>query len=278
MSTGIEQDLDLAKQAARDAGAVIMRYFGSRMEVRHKDPDQPVTDADVEADTLLREQLLRDRPGYGWLSEETTDDPDRLQRSRVWIVDPIDGTRSFVSGRPEFSVSVGLAVDGEAVAGVVYNPARDELFHAIRGAGAWVDAGGRTERLRVGGRTAADELTVVASRSDIAGGEFDTLGGAWRLEGVGSTAYKMALVAWGRGDIFLSRGPKQEWDVCAGLLLVLEAGGTASDVLGNVPRFNRRSTDLRGTIAANRVLHEEALTRVRLQDWANGAGKTRKAG
>src|SRR5688572_19276644 len=253
-------DLELARRAARAAGEIALHYFGTDLVVQHKSPDQPLTAADLEVDARLREVLLGARPEDGWLSEETADGPDRLRRRRVWIVDPIDGTRSFIAGRPEFAISIGLAEDGAAVVGVVYNPARDELFWAIRGAGAYVQEGsGAAERLAVSERQPGQPAVMLASRSEIAAGGFDPFHDGWSIEPLGSTAYKLALIAWGRGEIFLSRGPKSEWDVCGGVLLVQEAGGRVTDVDGREPRFNRALPCMHGLVATNGVLHDTLL-------------------
>jgi myo-inositol-1(or 4)-monophosphatase len=253
-------DLELAVTAARQAGAIALSHFGTALDVTDKAPGQPVTIADLEADALLRRLLLGGRPDYGWLSEETADGPDRIGRRRVWIVDPIDGTRSFVAGRPEFAVSVGLAEDGVAVAGVVFNPATDELYQGLLGGGAHVATGGGAPvRLRVTAAVAATGLAVLASRTDIAAGDFAGLPADWRLEPLGSAAYKMARVAAGRADAFLSRSPKNEWDVCAGVLIVAEAGGRVTDLSGAAPSFNRPSTLMRGILASNGVAHDGVL-------------------
>jgi myo-inositol-1(or 4)-monophosphatase len=253
-------DLELATHAARAAGEIVMHYFGTDLFVQHKSPEQPLTAADLEADVRLRELLLGARPADGWLSEETKDTADRLQRRRVWIVDPIDGTRSFIAGRPEFAISIGLAEDGAAVVGVVYNPAREELFWAIRGAGAYVvQRSAVAERLAVSERQPGQLPVMLASRSEIAAGEFDSFENSWSIAPLGSTAYKLAQIAWGRGETFLSRGPKSEWDVCAGVLLVQEAGGRVTDIDGLEPRFNREEPALRGLIATNGALHDTLL-------------------
>jgi myo-inositol-1(or 4)-monophosphatase len=257
-------DLDLAIAAARRAGAAVMRHFGRELAVTYKSPGQPLTDADLEADALLHEDLIGGRPSYGWLSEETADSTDRLARRRVWIVDPIDGTRSFIARRPEFSLSIGLVDNGVPVAGVVFNPARDELFHAVRGGGAFVAlGGGRAEPLRVSARGVGGRATLLASRSEVAAGEFDDLRAAWDIQPVGSTAYKLARVAAGRGGAFLSRGPKSEWDVCAGILLVSEAGGLATDARGRLRDFNAVDPYVHGILAANAALHRALQGRIR---------------
>ncbi|MEX0907785.1 MAG: 3'(2'),5'-bisphosphate nucleotidase CysQ [Gemmatimonadota bacterium] len=249
-------DLALAMDAARRAGAAVMRHFGRELDVTYKTPAQPLTAADLEADALLYETLIGARPAYGWLSEETVDTPDRLACSRVWIVDPIDGTRSFIARLPEFTVSVGLAEDGVPIAGVVFNPARDELFHAVRGGGAYVEVqGGRAERLRVSTHPVDDRVTLLTSRTELAAGDLDPFREGWHFEPTGSTAYKLARVAWSRGEAFLSRGPKSEWDICAGVLLVREAGGCVTDMDGADLRFNGADPYVHGIVAAHGALH-----------------------
>lgn len=263
MSESHATDLALAMDAVRRAGEVVMRYFGEDLVVEHKSPDQPLTAADLAADALLHELLIGARPDYGWLSEETVDRPDRLARRRVWIVDPIDGTRSFIAKLPEFAISVGLVEDGEPVAGVVFNPARDELYHAVRGEGAFMSRGGKPAvPLRVSARGMGDALTMLASRSEIAAGEFDPFGDGWRIEPAGSTAYKLAGVAAGHGEAFVSRGPKSEWDICAGALLVSESRGRTTDLGGAVLQFNCEDPYVHGILATNGTVHEAVLATV----------------
>jgi myo-inositol-1(or 4)-monophosphatase len=245
--------------ATRWAGAAIMRHFGSSLQVHHKSPCQPVTIADLEADALLRDALLGARPDYGWLSEESLESPDRLHRWRVWIVDPIDGTRSFIAARPEFSISVALVDSGSVVLGVVYNPATDELFHAMRGDGAFLSrAGAEAEPLRVSGRHDSP-ATLLASRGEIQAGELEPFTGAYRVQRVGSTAYKLARIAGGQADAYLSRGLKSEWDICAGVLLVTEAGGRVTDARGREPAFNRPEPLVHGVLAAGEYWHTQLL-------------------
>jgi len=250
-------DLELALAAARAAGRVVLAAFGTEQPVTEKGPDQPLTPADLEADRLLKRLLLEERDGYGWLSEETADNPDRLGCSRVWIVDPIDGTRSFIAGRPEFAISIGLAEDGAAVLGVVHNPATGELCWAIRGAGAYrVLDDGAMERLAVRGWMPGETPVLAASRSEIARGELDPFRSRSHLLPVGSTAYKLVKIAAGEADGFLSRGPKSEWDVCAGDLLVREAGGRATDLAGRPLLYNRPNPFVAGILASSGPVHD----------------------
>ncbi|HEU0055500.1 MAG TPA: 3'(2'),5'-bisphosphate nucleotidase CysQ, partial [Longimicrobium sp.] len=219
-------------------------------------PEQPVTEADLAADRILREILLGARPEYGWLSEETKDSPDRLSRERLWVVDPIDGTNSFVEGIAEFAISVGLVEDGRAVVGVVFNPATGELYHAAEGGGAFLDGA------PIHVSTPHDETaprTVLASRWEIGRGEFDRFVAPWVVSPLGSTAYKMAKVADGTGDAFISAGPKNEWDVAGAAVIVAEAGGRVTDLAGRALRYNQPDPAWRGVVASNGALHDALL-------------------
>ena len=250
------RELEVAREAAREAGRAVMRTFGTRQAVVYKSPDQPQTAADLEADSILQEMLLGAFPDYGWLSEETVDRPDRLGHTRVWIVDPIDGTRSYVAGRPEFAISIALAQQGRAVVGIVTNPATNELFYAVHDEGAFRDDGTPLHVSRT--RTTAGAV-LIASRSELKANEFTGFGSEWSISPMGSTAYKLALIAAGSADVFLSRGPKSEWDVCAGDLIVREAGGLVTDLQGHTLRYNQPDPYVHGTLASNGLLHETVL-------------------
>ena len=132
----LDADFALLTAAVREAGALALRHFGGDVRVWRKKHGEPVSEADIAVNDLLRERLSGSRPGYGWLSEESDDDPARLEAQCVWMADPIDGTRAFLNGTPEFTVSVALVVAGEPAAAIVFNPASDEFFAALRGRGA----------------------------------------------------------------------------------------------------------------------------------------------
>lgn len=248
-------DLELALRAARAAGDAVMRAFRVEQEVRFKSPDQPVTEADLAADRALYRVLIGERPGYGWLSEETADSPERLKRQRVWVVDPIDGTNSFVAGRAEFAVCVGLVEGDRAVLGVVLNPATGETFHAVDGGGAFRNG----EPIHVSDAAIPGNLRIAASRWEMKRGEFEAFADGWRVEPLGSTAYKMCRVAEGGAEAFVSRGPKAEWDVAAAVVIVREAGGRATRLDGAEPRFNQPEPQWQGIAASNGHVHDELL-------------------
>lgn len=249
-------DLDLALRAARAAGEVVMRAFRTDAEVRYKSADQPVTDADLAADRILHQMLLGERPDYGWLSEETKDSPERLSRARLWVVDPIDGTNSFVEGYAEFAISVGLVDRGRVVVGAVLNPATDELYHAVLGGGAFLN--GAPIHVSATGEASAVRR-IAASRWEMGRGEFERFLAPWQVSPLGSTAYKMAKVADGSVDVFVSAGPKAEWDVAGAAVIVAEAGGRVTGPGGAALHYNQPDPAWRGIVASNGLLHAAVL-------------------
>jgi myo-inositol-1(or 4)-monophosphatase len=232
-------DVTRVARIAEAAGALIRDARAEPLDITEKAGAGPVTRADRAADAFLRERLL-DLYDCGWLSEETADAPERLVAEHVWVVDPLDGTKEFLLGLPEFAVSVALVRAGRPVLAVVHEPANGTTCTAARGAGAF--AGGRRARVREGRR-------LLASRAEFARGEFEAFRADWQVRPLGSIALKLARVAAGRAAATLSRGPKHEWDVCAGTLLVEEAGGTVTDLAGAVLAFNRPDPRIDGIVA-----------------------------
>lgn len=213
-------DLARIREALEAARSVLARFSAGREDVSWKGHDNPVTEADLAVDEVLRESLPRD--GEGWLSEETADDRVRLDHRRVWVVDPIDGTKEFVRAIPEWCVSVGLVEDHRPVAGGILNPTTGELILGAVGAGVTVNG----EPARATDRADVRGAVVLASRSEIGRGEWDRfqeLG--FEVRPTGSVAYKLALVAAGKADATWTLTPKHEWDVAAGAALVFAAGG-----------------------------------------------------
>ncbi len=254
------KELAVAVDAARAAGAIVQAWYEGDFTVRQKATDSPVTEADVEANQCIRAIISRNFPDDGWLSEETRDSAERLSKARVWVVDPLDGTKEFIRHIPEFCVCVALVDDGVPVVGVSYNPARDELFAANRGSGTRLnDTPVHVSEVR--------DLTAgrfLASRSENARGEWDAFKAILHVELTGSVAYKLALIAAGKGDATFSLTPKNEWDICAGTALITEAGGRITDRYGQPLRFNqRRETLLPGIIASNPTLYASIVDLLR---------------
>ncbi len=228
------RDVDRIQAALGAAEAELARHLGGPIAYTEKAGHGPVTAADHAVDALLREMLPE--PGEGWLSEETADHPARLSCRRVWIVDPIDGTRSFVAGRPEYAVSVALVEDGVPVLGGVANP-RSGL-RVVGGPGVGLFVQGAVQLPFAAG---PDRLRVLASRTEARSGAWDR----WLATGevdllpISSIAYKLALVAVGAADATWTVWPKSEWDVAAGVALVRAAGGSVWAPGADAPRFNQ---------------------------------------
>lgn len=237
---------------------VFARFTPGAIETEYKAGHDPVTEADRALDAVLRKELLRD--GEGWLSEESVDDPIRLQRSRVWVVDPLDGTREFVKGIPEFCVSIGFVEDGRPVAGGIYNPATDETFLGWIGSGVTYNG----KPARSSQRTSLEGALVLASRSEVKRGEWERFcHSGFKIQPMGSVAYKLALVSAGLADVTFTLTPKNEWDVAAGAALVLSAGGFVSTLENTPLRCNNRNPLLSGLLASGPHLRENLLSAVK---------------
>lgn len=254
------EDLARITDALEAAASVAEGFVSGAVEATMKQGDDPVTAADLAIDGALRRVLPTD--GEGWLSEETADDPVRLGRSRVWVVDPIDGTREFVAGIPEWCVSIGLVVDGRPVAGGILNPATGERM--LGGLGLGVEYRGHRRPATAGD---LGDALVLASRSEVGRGEWAPFAGL-RVQPMGSVAFKLGLVAAGRADATWTLVPKNEWDLAAGVALVLAAGGTAMRPDGGPLAFNRPTTLYPGLIACRAPLTDAVVTL--LEPWATG--------
>lgn len=253
-SADLQRELDLAREAALSAGEILERYFRDRgFEIEQKGKDNPVTTADFDADSEIKRLLRGPFPEYGWLSEETADNADRLSCRRVWIVDPLDGTKEFIKGIPEFVIAIALAEEGSPIVGVTYNPIKREMFWCARGSGCYMDS----RPVHVTATSSLEHATVLASRSETSRGEWKNYEGKLRVNPIGSVAYKLALVAAGRADATFTRTAKSEWDIASGAALIIEAGGRITDIDGSEMRFNKPSVKLKGFVASNALLHHE---------------------
>ena len=254
----IERSANLARKAVAEAGQIAMRHFRNGHRSWEKGPGQIVTEADIEIDGFLKKALLEGSPaGTGWLSEETTDDTDRLDARRLWIVDPIDGTRSFAEGRPDFTISVALVENGRPVCGIVLNPATDEWFEARRGHGATLDGGA----VSVTSHKSIDGASIVVSSNENRRRRFDRMFENADVRSIGSLALKLAFVASGRFDGFFSWRKSHDWDIAASVLLIEEAGGRITDACGEAIRLNQPSPRQNGLIAAAPALQGELVRR-----------------
>ncbi len=241
-----EADRRLIRTAVIAAGRLAIEHFRARRGHWYKGPGQVVTETDFAVDRLLHERLCGARPDYGWLSEERPDDGSRLRRRRVWMVDPIDGTRAFAEGVPEFAISVALIEDGEPQIGVVFNPATGEYFEAMRGAGASVDGA----PMRASDRTELAGARLLSSRTEIRRRNWRALFPEAEITTMGSLAYKLAVLAAGRSDGLVSLRRSHDWDLAAAVLLLTEAGGYITDAKAKPLALNRHDLRHAGLIAA----------------------------
>jgi myo-inositol-1(or 4)-monophosphatase len=255
----LDADRALLAEAAQKAGEIALRHFRNAPQVWNKPGDAgPVTEADLEVDAFLRGFLTQARPDYGWLSEETEDDAARLDSDRVFIVDPIDGTRSFIQGENSWSHSLAIADKGQITAGHVYLPVKDLHYTAALGQGATCN-GAALQAAQRGTLAGAD---ILATRPNMEAQNWRSLPQITRHHRP-SLAYRLCLVAEGRFDAMLTLRDAWEWDIAAGTLIAAEAGVSVTD-RKNVPLiFNRPDPASEGVIAANPALHQEIYAALR---------------
>jgi len=246
---------DLAVEAAKEAGAAVRGFYQDAYTIQDKGEDNPLTDADLASNDILEKRLRHAFADTGWLSEESVDDPERLTRAGCWIVDPLDGTREFTLGIPQFCVSVAYVYRGEAVVGVLYNPIEEELFSGIVGVGAWLNG----EPVKVTSQPTVDGARILCSRSEIKKGWFDGFKDQLTLQPVGSVAYKFGLVAAGRAEATFTPRPRNAWDLAGGVAILLAAGGQATDRHGAPYRFNTDTPLKDGVCGTNRAMHAAVL-------------------
>jgi myo-inositol-1(or 4)-monophosphatase len=254
-----EADLDLLLGAARAAGEIAKRHFrGKRESVEKPEGGGPVTEADLEVDRMLRAELQGARPDYGWLSEESSDGPARLEAERVFIVDPIDGTRAFVAGERAWAHALAVAERGRLTAGVVYLPRMNRTYAAAAGQGARVN--GRA--IRPSARTLLDGAGALVNSSQLEPKFWPGGVPPVRRHFRPSLAYRICLVAEGRYDVMLTFREAWEWDVAAGALIASEAGAVVSDRSGGPLHFNNPVPQVPGIVAGGQALHAAVMARL----------------
>lgn len=242
-SRSYSDDLELLRSTAVAAGLIASSFFRRDIKTWTKENSSPVSEADIMVDRFLAANLLQARPDYGWLSEETVDNPSRLDSARCFVVDPIDGTRAFLRGEEYWTISIAVVEHGVPVAGVVYAPALDEMYDAVKGGGARMNARPLQRSRRAGALPMIPAPGAVHQEIQASGLDY-TRGPAYP-----SLAYRLVQVATGRLDAAVSRRGSQDWDIAAAALILSEAGMDFADVCLGYPQFNKR--DVRhGALAA----------------------------
>lgn len=250
-------DLELSRAilAAKKAGDVIKEVYSHPFKIWHKSKEQPVTEADRGADKIIQSTLLSAFPDDGWLSEESADTSERLHKKRVWIVDPLDGTKEFIAKIPEFAVSIGLSVNGSAVVGVIYNPISGELLSGSKGGGAFL----LDKQVFVSNEENLNKARILSSRSETARGEWKNFEGRFIIQESGGLACKMLGIATGQAEGSFTLKPKSEWDFCAGTLIIQEARGRATHLDGSPLTFNNMKPRVPGLVYGNQAIHTQLL-------------------
>jgi len=262
------RELEVVTELARDAGAILLRHYHSPFLVEQKvnalKELEEVTAADREANDLIVRRLAAEFPDDGILAEESADTERRLDKDRVWMIDPMDGTKNFIQRDGDFAVQIGLAVNGESVAGVVYQPVRDVLYRAARGAGSWIEAPDKTAaRMSVSNVVAPHEMVLASSRShrsprmELVVSRFGFKDEVRR----GSVGVKIGLITEQLADLYLHLSPStKQWDTCAPEIILIEAGGRLTDLFGEPLRYNGVRVDNRnGIVATNGAAHEMVI-------------------
>jgi myo-inositol-1(or 4)-monophosphatase len=247
-------DLELIRSAALEAGALALALREGKLKIWAKSGGSPVTDADLKVDALLKDRLTKARPDYGWLSEETADDPARLGKRRVFVVDPIDGTVAYMKQRPWFSVSIAVVEDGRPVAGVVHAPAVVETYEATADGPALVN-----------GVPIRPSATARLEGCNLLGDRNVMVPPAWprmQVENRNSVAYRVCLVAAGAFDAAVALTSKCDWDLSAAELIAERAGALVTDAQGRSFTYNLPDVRKPSLVCAPASLHRLILERI----------------
>ena len=253
----MERELQVAIDAAKKAGAAVAEIYNRDdfKTVEKADGKGPLTEADLAANQILIDCIQAAFPDDAILSEETVDTPERLTNSRVWIIDPLDGTREFTLHIPEFCVSVGFTLNGEAVAGALFNPATGELIAGAKGLGVTYNG----EAASCSDKAGLEGSRFLVSRSEFKKGWFDDYKDTCELTPMGSVAWKFGLVAVGRAEASFTPKPRNEWDLCAGVACIVAGGGRATNGAGVDYTFNRPDPLHIGVCGNNGRCHDDVL-------------------
>lgn len=249
------EDLRLLEDAVCQAGSIACKYYGGNYKKWSKEGGSPVTEADLAVNKYLLDKLLTARPDYGWLSEENTDDPARLAKQKIFVVDPIDGTIAFLKNRPHFTICAAIVVDGRPWCGVVYNPISKELYSARQAGGAYRNGA----PIHVSERQQLKGCSMLGDRTQLSQNPWPVM----YINNRNSVAYRLVLVADGSVDASVSLTSKRDWDLAAADIILSEAGGRLTDTTGALLIYNRATTRQPNLVAANPELHSEILSLLR---------------
>jgi len=267
----LNREIEVVNDLARAAGAVLLRHYESPFLVEQKtnalQEMEVVTAADREANELIVQRLSEEFPDDGILAEEAQDTERRLAKDRVWLIDPMDGTKNFVQRDGDFAVQIGLAVNGESLLGVVYQPVRDVLYYATKGRGAWIEAPNqKAQRMDVSRKTDPREMVLASSRNHPSPRMEQVVRSLGFKQQVrrGSVGVKIGLITEQQADVYLHLSPStKQWDTCAPEMILHESGGRLTDLFGQPLRYNGVRIDNRnGIVATNGAAHEMVIEKL----------------
>ena len=260
-------ELRLAVELAREAGTAVLDLYEGPLDIEQKydlDRREPVTQADRLANDLIVQAIRREFPDDGILAEESVDTDRRLRKSRVWMIDPLDGTNGFIDGNGDFAVQIGLAQDGDCVLGVVFQPLTGVLYRAVRGQGTWIERRNQEPvQASVSDQTEFSLMCLAASRSHRSP-RMDRIVKAFGVKQEirrGSVGIKVGLIVERRCDLYIHLSPRtKQWDTCAPQVILREAGGSFTDLFGQSIRYNSPELQhLNGLVATNGAAHVQVI-------------------
>ncbi|MBX2998214.1 MAG: 3'(2'),5'-bisphosphate nucleotidase CysQ [Caldilineaceae bacterium] len=262
----LQAELALVMKVAREAGTIVNTFYVGSSEVEYKSPDEPVTEADRSANQHIVSRIHAAFPDDGILSEESQDDLSRLEKERVWIIDPLDGTKEFIARNGEFSIMIGLAIGGRPVLGVLHQPDGGLLYTGIVGQGAFLYEENEKIPIRVSDRRELRQMVLVSSRSHRKQ-IVDDIRRSLRITSerrTGSVGLKVGQIARQLADIYIHPSPGcKEWDICAPEAVLRAAGGEITDCWGNRLEYNKRDVRAHnGVIASNATIHNRIIETV----------------
>mgnify|MGYP001328996946 CR=1 FL=1 len=250
----------IAIKAMFKAGQIALNFQNNKIKFWYKSKSQPVTHADIEINTYLQNFFKKNTPDFGWLSEEVDDDESILKKEMFWCLDPIDGTRSYIDGKPEFVISLALIYKDFPILGLIYNPRTKEMFSARKGSGSYCN----NEKIKVSQNMNLNNCKITISSSEIAKTKKYQFLKNQKLITMGSIAYKVALVAKGKVDIAISFTGKSDWDLAAASLILEESGGTISNLDGKKINYNTSTLRIPSVCATNTKTHNKILNEIKM--------------
>jgi len=251
---------NLVKESILEAGKLALKWFKKDPEQWKKDDGSLVSKADIEINDLLNKLLKNKNPEFGWLSEENEDDRSRLNKKITFVVDPLDGTKAFLEGKKEFSISVAIVKNGLPISGIVFSPSTGEMFEAEKNKGSWKN----NKKVKISNYNRLEKCKMIAFKPMFSHPAWKEPWPKMDVENRNSIAYRMALVASGQYDAMMALNSKNDWDIAAGDLLISESGGIVTLHTNKKIIYNTENTKKPSVIGTNKAIHEKIIKRVKM--------------